>query len=184
MKTWCSLCSSHIRCICPQIGEYIPGFIFESEKFVGGPIYGKDFKHLTVTQSWYSKWEYRKWQLGCSLRNVISIAVQWQTFCEVFTTESAHYHDWLTVVLGCTQSLSGSDGSGITCSIFDVNYFPHGVQILEWLLDVDSFDSRHVPACCVWYSAKDIYKLVIEFTACVVMATLIHLWKVTPFILR
>ena len=165
-----------------QVGCDRPLLIFESEKFVGGPIDSVNFHSLSIAQCRDCKWEDSSWELALGLLDDSSFTVQWKTFLEVFSSKSSQDHDSLSIILGCTKSLTSLDRILIASLISDLQKFPLGLQVLYGMLDIKPLDDWHVAASLIWDSAEYVYEFVVEFTASVVVSSMVHLWEEWPLV--
>ena len=168
--------------ISSKVGCDRPLLIFESEKLVGGPIDSVDFQRLSIAQCGDCKWEDSGWELGLSLLDNSWFTVQWKTLLEVFSSKTSQDHDSLSIILGCTKSLTSLNRILIASLVSDLKKFPLGLQVLYGMLDIKPLNDWHVAASLIWYTAENVHEFVVEFTTSMVVSSVVHLRKEWPHV--
>ena len=109
-----------------------------------------------------------------------TLHVQCKRLIEVLATESTHNHDRVSVELRSAQALARLDGRRRVVLVADDELGPHGVQVVQALLDVEALDRVDVALRDVGDTGEDIDPFVVELATCVVVAPVHHQGQIGP----
>ena len=166
-----------------HVDQHLPDLATVLEDLEGAPVDSVDLLVLTIRNSGHSKWENSDWQLHACLLADARLRVQLETLTEVFAAEPTADKDVLSIDLCSTESLPGLDGCWNTSFVLDLDLCPVRLEVLQALLDIETFDRADVALAEVRDASEDIDKLIVELAAGVVVPAVDHQAEIDPIVL-